>query len=135
MEEGGSDWIELGFTDLAAGSSWTKLVEMTSTTPMTQPTATAAARRDLVCFQAPYRFFVRPGYKLDEGPRERGPYTGVLASCSTVNSLFPTEYRNRVQPLPCVVKRQVVASGPGWVVQSIVRIPRDAAITRIRHNN
>ena len=135
LDEGDSDVVEIGFKDLRLGATWTKGVVLTATVPTTQQVAVAAARRDLVCFQAPYRFFVRPGYTLDEGYRERGPYTGALASCATADSLFPTEFRNRVQPLPCVLLRRVVASGQGWVVQSVVRIPRDTAVTRLRHNN
>lgn len=135
FEAGDSDWLSVGFRDLRAGATWTKVIGITATVPTTRQVAVAAARRDLVCFSAPYRFFVRPGYKLAEGPRERGPYSGVLASCSTVDSLFPTEFRNRVQPLPCVLLRRAVPSGSGWVVQSAVRIPRDTAVTHLRHNN
>ncbi len=134
FEEGNSDWVHVGFSDAQRGSTWNKVVVMTSTEPATLTAARAALRRDLVCFEAPYRFFVRPGYKLDEGKRERGPYAGVLATCTTVDSLFPTEFRSRVQPLPCILGRRVVASGAGWVVQNIVRIPRDTAATKLRHN-
>lgn len=140
FDEGDSDWVDVGFTNPRLGASWNKTVVMTGTQPALQQVAMAAARRDLVCFQAPYRFFVRPGYKLDEGglrngKRDQGPYSGVLASCTTVDSLFPTEYRSRIQPLPCVLMRRVVAEGSGWVVQSVVRIPRDTAVTKLRHNN
>ena len=50
---------------------------------------------------------------MRNGRRDRARTPGVLASCTTADSLFPTEYRSRIQPLPCVLLRRVVSSEPG----------------------
>lgn len=132
---GDTDWLVLGFTDLVAGSSWTKLVAIDSLNGLAPATAATAVRSALVCFEAPYRFFVRPGFRLDRGYRGKGPYRGVLASCATVDSTFPVEARGRIQPLPCVqLTRAIPAGGGGFLVHHVVRIPRDAAATAVSAN-
>ena len=132
---GDTDWLQVGFTDLVAGSSWTKLVAITSSNGLARATAATAVGSALVCFEAPYRFFTRPGFRLDKGPTGTGPYRGVLASCATVDSTFPIEARGRIQPLPCVQStRAVPAAGGGFAISHLVRIPRDAAATALSAN-
>lgn len=132
LDERGRDWVLVGFQTLQQGASWTKVVTLSGAAPATQEAAAAALESSFVCFEAPYRFFNRPGFPIAKGPEGKPPFSAVLASCATVDSLFPTESRGRVQPLPCVQSREVVASGNGFVVQSVVRIPRDTAFTRLR---
>ncbi|MGQ0467184.1 MAG: hypothetical protein ACT4QG_17945 [Sporichthyaceae bacterium] len=129
-----TDWVRVGFRDLVAGSSWNKVVAITARTGLASTAAAEAVRSAKVCFEAPYRFFVRPGFRMDKGPVGRGPFRGVLASCSTVDSTFPIEARGRVQPLPCVQQTRATAVGGTVVIQHVVRIPRDAAVTSLRPN-
>lgn len=135
FDEGDSDTVRVGFTVHQEGATWTKVVGITGATPATQAAATQAARSSLVCFEAPYRFFVQPGFPIGKGPTGKGPFTGVLASCATVDSIFPVEARGRVQALPCVQVRRAVPLGNGFVVQNTVRIPRDTASTRLRQTS
>ncbi|MGQ0847197.1 MAG: hypothetical protein ACT4QF_24015 [Sporichthyaceae bacterium] len=127
-----NDFATVGFTNLRDGASWTKFVKITGLQAATPGAAVRAARTSLVCFEAPYRFFVRPGFKPGTGPAEKGPYSGVLATCAEVDSIFPTEIRGRVQPLPCVQRTRAVEVSGGFAVHNEVRIPRDAAFTRLR---
>lgn len=134
FDANGRDFVQVGFEDFDRGATWTKRIEIVGT-PAPTPTAAAAVRAAKVCFQAPYRFFKRPGFELNSGPGQKGPYSGVLASCATVDSLFPTEFRSRLRPTPCVESVRAVNSGSNFVVIAMVRIPRgDAAAPRLRPN-
>lgn len=131
---GASDWAQVGFTNPVKGASWTKIVQITSAAALAEATAVTAQKNDLVCFEAPYRFFVRPGFQLTSRPQDKPPYSGVLPTCGTVNSFFPKAYRGAVRPLPCV-SNKITTDNTGYFVQTSVRIPKDSTATRLRRAN
>lgn len=104
------DWVQFAFTDGEEGASWSKTATMTQQAPGTREEALASAKRLQICFQAPYSFPTRPGYRL---AANEGWYTGVLPDC--------TGKRN-----PCLVGRGVAEISDGWHAQLTFLVPPSA---------
>lgn len=104
------DWVQFAFTDGAEGATWSKTATMTQQTAGTRDEALRAAKRLQICFEAPYSFRTRPGYRLAEND---GLYTGVLADCTGDQN-------------PCLQSRGVVEASDGWHAQLTFLVPPSA---------
>lgn len=111
-----TDWAQFGFQDARRGASYRKTGTFTGSHPVSRAAATAAAHKFQVCFEAPYPFVNRPGYRIQH---DGASFDGVLPECSGL--------RRRYVPgsteTPCVRDRQVVRSGRGWVVRVKFDVP------------
>jgi len=112
------DWVQFGFTVPASGAAFRKLGTFTLKDVMPQREALAAAARQQICFEAPYRFRTRPGFRL--GEREDG-FAGVLPDCGRLS-----RGHGRGGTGPCVQDRRVVRMDDGWVVRVRFFVPPSA---------
>jgi hypothetical protein len=111
-----TDWVQFGFQDPARGAIYRKIATFTLHRRLSRTAAAAEARRLQICFEAPYRFTNRPGYRVEQ---QGSVFAGVLPQCPTlIRGQIPADAAT-----PCVSDRQVVRSGDGWVVRITFRIP------------
>lgn len=101
------DWVQFAFTDGAEGATWSKTATMTQQAAGTRDQALRQANLLQICFEAPYSFRTRPGYRIAENG---GWYTGVLPDC--------TDRRD-----PCLVSREAVEGADGWHARLTFLVP------------
>jgi hypothetical protein len=102
-----SDWLQFGFSDRFAGSSWRKSATLTTRHKLTRAAALALSRRMQICFEAPYAFATRAGCSMGGHEQLRD---GVLPDCAGAAA-------------PCVLSRQALTHMGGWVVHLVFRVP------------
>ncbi|MGQ0845129.1 MAG: hypothetical protein ACT4QF_13455 [Sporichthyaceae bacterium] len=104
-----SDWLQFGFRDGEAGSTWRKTSSITTRKVLSKAKALKRAKAMQVCFEAPYYFAPRPGFGVVKTGKV---WTGVLPDCPSASGG------------PCVTGREIRSFGDaGWVVRLIFRIP------------
>jgi hypothetical protein len=106
-----SQWAQFGMRH--AGPDYRKTATFTLRHPRSAAAAGTAARKVQICFEAPYPFQNRPGYRVAE---HAGVFDGVLPDCAGFHA-------TAALPRPCVSHRGVVRAGHGWVTQIEFRIP------------
>lgn len=111
-----TDWVQFGFQDAARGSTYRKTAIFTGRHPTSHGAAAAEARDMQICFEAPYQFANRTGYQVSH---DGLLYDGVLPECK---GLAHSRTAGATQT-PCVLSRQVVRSGNGWVVKIKFNVP------------
>jgi hypothetical protein len=114
--ERNSDWLDFGFTDRVAGSTWHKATSLTTRHKMSRPAALELSRSMQICFEAPYRFPTRPGYDLGS---HHNLFDGVLPDCAAAAA-------GRGVQRPCVQARQLLQRKGGWVVRLLFRVPANS---------
>ncbi len=106
-----SQWAQFGMRH--AGPDYRKTATFTLRHPGSAAAVTAAARKVQICFEAPYPFQIRPGYRVAE---HDGVFDGVLPDCAAFHDTARL-------PRPCVSHRGIVRDGHGWVAQIEFRVP------------
>jgi hypothetical protein len=111
-----TDWVQFGFQDPARGATFRKTGTFTLRHRLSRDAASAASQSLQICFEAPYPFLHRPGFRVE---KQGSSFVGVLPECQNLTQ--------RHVPVgtetPCVSDRQVVRSGKGWVVRIRFRVP------------
>lgn len=116
--ETASDWVQVGFKNVRDGLTWRKSVTLTDRDDVSKRKARRLAQERQICFQAPYRFVLRPGYN---GSRSKtGKFLGVLPECSSGLREFAAA---RGLASPCISLRTIVKKDGDWVVRISVLVP------------
>jgi hypothetical protein len=106
-----SQWVQFGMRH--AGPDYRKTATFTLRHAGSSAAAGAVARKVQICFEAPYPFQNRPGYRVAE---HDGVFDGVLPECAAFHD-------SARLPRPCVSHRGIVREGDRWVARIEFRMP------------
>lgn len=116
--ERNADWVRFGFTEPAAGATWTKTVTFTGVDALTEREARRELNRTQICFAAPYRFYTAKHYHLTRPGHGGSDYLGVLPACDAAHHHHTPRHAN-----PCVVERTILPVTGGFVTRLAFRVP------------